>query len=217
MVWELAVDDEHLLIERTDGYALVTLNRPNVLNALSIGLIADIVAAMGVLAADPDVHVVILTGAGRAFCAGLDVDELRSGQLTEYLRRTGANPADAMARFPGPVIAAINGPAATGGFEITVACDIVLAGETGRFIDTHSRIGLVPGWGLSQRLPRAIGLHRAKELAYTSRSLSAREAAEWGLANRVVADDALLSTARDLAKAMIAGFPGILPRLKTLM
>ncbi|MGE0830798.1 MAG: enoyl-CoA hydratase [Hyphomonadaceae bacterium] len=208
---------ENLIVEKTDGYALVTFNRPHAYNALSVGLITDIVTAMKDFETDPDVQVVILTGAGKAFCAGLDVDELSSGKLNEFMRNFSGNPAEAMANFPGPVIAAINGPCATGGFETTVACDIILAGESGRFIDTHAKIGLVPGWGLSQRLYRAIGLYRAKEIAFTARSWSAKEAAEWGLVNRVVPDAELLQTARDLAKQMIANYPGILPKLKKLM
>lgn len=204
-----------LLVEKFAGYAVLTLNRPQSLNALSVDLLEALIGAIDSLRNDAAVQAIVLTGAGRAFCAGLDMAELRSGKLMRYLQADGSrDPARALSEFPGPVIAAINGPTATGGFEIAVACDVILASESARFVDTHSRIGLVPGWGLSQRLYRAVGIYRAKEIALTGRSLPAWEAAEWGLVNRVTSDDALMLEARKMADAMIGGFPGILPKIK---
>jgi enoyl-CoA hydratase len=123
----------------------------------------------------------------------------------------------ALLKFEGPVIGAINGVAATGGFEIAMACDILLASTEAQFADTHAKVGLLPGWGLSVRLPRRIGLHRAKELAFTARFVSAAEAAEWGLVNRVVPPEELLGQARAMAEQMLAVVPEILVNYKKLL
>ena len=201
-------------VERAKGYALIAFNRPEKLNALSPQLLDEFIAALGALDAEPDIQAVILTGKGRAFCSGLDVDVLMTGGAQAFENR---NPADAISKFRGAVIAAINGPAATGGFEITVACDIILAGESARFVDTHSRIGLLPGWGLSARLQRAIGIYRAKELEMTGRPLHAREAEAWGLVNRVLPDRELLPAARAMAELIVGGAPGIVAPTKALI
>ena len=155
-----------VLVDRdTAGLAVVTLNRPQAMNALSVGLMAELTRCIDTLATDPTVRVLLLTGAGRAFCAGLDLKAL--GAARGALRRSdsraaGADPVAARERFAGPVIGAINGPAGTGGFELALACDVLLASPTARFAATHARIGIAPGWGLSHRLSRAIGPHRAR-------------------------------------------------------
>ncbi|MDO8703807.1 MAG: enoyl-CoA hydratase-related protein [Sulfuricaulis sp.] len=201
-------------LERAKGYALITFNRPERLNALTPQLIDEFVHALGALDADAEIQAVIITGKGRAFCSGLDVDILMASGDQPFRDR---NPAAAISNFRGAVIAAINGAAATGGFEMTVACDIILAAESARFVDTHSRIGLVPGWGLSARLQRAIGIYRAKELEMTGRPLFAREAEAWGLVNRVLPDRELLPAARAMAEMIAAGAPGIVAPTKALI
>ncbi|WCT72183.1 enoyl-CoA hydratase-related protein [Sphingomonas naphthae] len=203
-----------LEVIRGEGFATVAFNRPERLNALLPEMLAAFDEAMADLDADPSVEVVILTGRGRAFCAGLDVDMLKAHGSIAI---AGFNPARTISAWRGPVIAAINGPAVTGGFEITVACDIILAAESARFVDTHSRVGLFPGWGLSARLQRAIGIYRAKELELTGRSLSAREAADWGLANRVVPDADLLDIAEAMALSIVSGVKGIAAPTKELI
>lgn len=195
---------------------LVTLNRPQALNALSPRLIREFAAAFTEFEADPDVHVVVLTGAGRAFCAGLDTRKLGTAGVHAF-EMDKFNISDILERFPGPVIAAVNGLAVTGGFEIALACDAILAAESAKFIDTHSRIGLLPGWGSSQRLQRAVGQYRAKDLSLSGRALSGREAAAWGLASRCVPDGELLDAARELAREMVGAKPGMLISLKTLI
>lgn len=192
-----------VLVERDNGLATVTMNRPEALNALSGDLMAALVETFNTLAAEDETGVVILTGAGRAFSAGLDLKEMGSG--------TGPNSADpefnvvgAMDAFDKPIIGAINGFAITGGFEVAVACDLLIASSAARFADTHARLGIVPGWGLSQRLPRLIGINRAKELSLTGNYLDAATAEAWGLVNRVVAPEALLSTAQDLGRDMLS-------------
>ncbi|MDO8704334.1 MAG: enoyl-CoA hydratase [Sulfuricaulis sp.] len=205
-----------VLIEKDPaGYAVVTLNRPRALNALSRALRDELATAFDHLAADPGVRVLILTGAGRAFCAGIDVKELSNVGLG----RAGevADPVLALSRFAGPVIAAVNGVAVTGGFELALACDILLASEEARFADTHGRIGILPGWGLSQRLSRRIGVHRAKELSLTGKYLSAAQAEHWGLVNQVLAAAELLSAARSMALEMLSLLPHMLLAYKQLI
>jgi enoyl-CoA hydratase len=185
-----------VLVERApEGYAVLTLNRPEAMNALSAALRRSLAEAVAELAAEPSVRVLILTGAGRAFCAGLK--ELgAAGGAPAIGDMAMADPVRAVAGFAGPVIAAINGAAVTGGFELALACDVILALEEARFADTHARVGVLPGWGLSQRLPRLVGPGRAKELSLTGNFLAARQAEAWGLVNRVLPAGKLLPAAR---------------------
>ncbi|MDD3837375.1 MAG: enoyl-CoA hydratase [Phenylobacterium sp.] len=196
-----------LLVERpAEGVAIVVLDRPEAMNALSKALRAKLHETLQALDADPGVRAIVLTGAGeRAFCAGLDLKEL--GSDPEGMRAANAtdpaeNPARAVLACRKPVIAAVNGVAITGGFELALACDVIIASESARFADTHARVGITPGWGLSQKLPRLIGPYRAKELSLTGNFLDARTAADWGLVNRVVPPDDLLPVARKLASEM---------------
>ena len=195
-----------VLVARDEGVATVTLNRPEAMNALSRALRSELAQAMRKLAVDESVRAIILTGAGdRAFTAGLDLKEL--GADTGNLGAANAedadeNPVRAIELCPQPVIGAINGVAITGGFEVALACDILIASTNARFADTHARVGILPGWGLSQKLSRLIGLYRAKELSLTGNFLDARTAADWGLVNRVVPADQLLSVAKALAADM---------------
>ena len=189
--------------EISEGVAIVTLNRPEAMNALSKALRAELAEAMLALANDDAVRAVVLTGAGhRAFTAGLDLKEL--GASTEGLGAANAtdprdNPVKAVEQCAKPVIGAINGVAITGGFEVALACDMLIASDTARFADTHARVGVMPGWGLSQKLSRLIGMARAKELSLSGNFLDAATAERWGLVNRVVAPDALLPAAIALA------------------
>jgi enoyl-CoA hydratase len=208
--------DDLLLIEKhPDGYAVLTLNRPGAMNALSSGLRRALAETVDQLEADPAVRVLILTGAGRAFTAGLDLKELGVSGLSTTRSGAGAmqdavqvgDPVRSLARFSGPVIGAINGPAITGGFELALACDVLLASPQARFADTHARVGVMPGWGLSQKLSRVIGIYRAKELSLTGNFLSAEQALAWGLVNRVVPADELLPQARALARDMLSVIP----------
>jgi enoyl-CoA hydratase len=193
---------DHLLVEpHADGFATVTLNRPEKLNTLSIALRRELAQAVAALQADPAVHVLVLTGAGRAFTAGLDLDEWSQAPAA------GAWEFDAVAavrQFRGPVIGAINGLAITGGVEMALACDLLIASTAARFADTHVKVGLLPGWGGSVRLQQRVGPHRAKEMALTGRFLGADEALAWGLVNRVVPPEELLPQAQALARELLA-------------
>ena len=209
--------DPVLLIEQSDGLAIVTLNRPDKMNALSIALRRALVEAFRAFAAGSDVRVVILTGAGRAFCAGLDLEEVGRGDAAIGRGQDWADPLAAMLAFSGPIIGAINGVAVTGGLEIALGCDLLLAATPARFADTHARVGLSAGWGLSQRLPRAIGLARAKELSLTGNFIDAATAERWGLVNRVVDPAELLSSARALAASMLSVAPAFLCHYKRVL
>ncbi len=195
-----------LLVEIKDRVAVVTLNRPEAMNALSKALRAELHKALSALDIDPDVKVIVLTGAGeRAFTAGLDLKEL--GGDPDGLRAANAtepseNPAWAVIACKKPVIGAINGVAITGGFEVALACDVLICSTNARFADTHARVGITPGWGLSQKLSRTIGPYRAKELSLSGNFLDAKTAYDWGLVNRVVTPEQLMPAALKLASDM---------------
>ncbi len=194
-----------LLIEKSDRVAVLTLNRPDAMNALSRALRAALHDAVVALSNDPEVSVIVLTGAGRAFTAGLDLKELGSDPKgLGAANATGAaeNPVLAILECPKPIIGAINGVAITGGFEVALACDVLIASTNARFADTHARVGIMPGWGLSQRLSRLIGPYRAKELSLSGNFLDARTACDWGLVNRVVEPEELMPAALKLAADM---------------
>jgi len=216
------MNDDALVLTEIDpsGYAVLTLNRPTAMNALSRALRSQLAQAVDRLEADPAVRVLILTGAGKAFCAGLDLKELGSGAASVGAvdNAVGANdPVTALQRFSGPVIGAINGVAVTGGFELALACDVLLASPQARFADTHARVGVAPGWGLSQKLSRAIGIYRAREISLTGNWVSAEQAAAWGFVNRVVPAEQLLPAARALAADMLSCLPEMLSRYKAII
>jgi enoyl-CoA hydratase len=207
-----------LLEERKDGLATLTLNRPEARNALSRELRRALVDAFESLAGDDEVGAVILTGTPPAFCAGLDLKELAGqGDAEGRSALGGADVIGAIEAFDRPVIGAINGVAITGGFELALACDLLVASRAARFADTHARVGILPGWGLSVKLPRLVGIHRAKELSFTGNFLSAEDAAAWGLVNRVVEPEALLSTCEQLARDMLSCVPEALRGYKRLI
>ena len=173
------------------------------------------------LSASNDVRAIVLTGNGRAFSAGVDLKEAgQKGFSLGVGDKKSAEPAPdmdlaaAFAACPWPVIGAINGFAITGGFELALMCDVLLASTEAKFADTHSRVGLMPVWGLSQKLPRIIGASRAKELSLTGNYLDAETAERWGLVNRVLPPDELLPAARKLAHEMASVEGGLLKRMK---
>jgi enoyl-CoA hydratase/carnithine racemase len=202
-----------------DGVAVLTLNRPQAMNALSRELLDTLARAIDEASADARVRVLILTGAGRAFCAGLDLKELGAGgaDIGRATVTSRGDPVDSLTRCAKPVIGAINGAAVTGGFELALACDVLLASSEARFADTHARVGLASGWGLSQRLSRAVGIYRAREISLGSRWVSAEQAAAWGFVNRVVPPHELMPAARALAADMLLAQPGMLERYKAII
>ncbi|MCA0241602.1 MAG: enoyl-CoA hydratase [Proteobacteria bacterium] len=207
--------DDPLRVERSDeGFATIAFNRPDKLNTLSIALRQALAAAVDALEADPAIHVLILTGEGRAFTAGLDLDEWSAAPAAGAWEHSAVA---AIERFSGPVIGAVNGLCITGGLEIALACDVLVAAVDARFADTHAKVGLLPGWGGSVRLQQRVGAHRAKELALTGRFFSAPEALAWGLVNHVVPADQLQAEAQALARQMLANPPAGLRAYKKLL
>src|SRR3954447_17289342 len=185
-----------LLVDTEDRVRTLTLNRPQSRNALSAELRRRFFGALRDAEADPAVDVVIVTGADPVFCAGLDLKEL--GDSTQLPDISPQWPP--MAK---PVIGAINGAAVTGGLEIALYCDILIASEQARFADTHARVGLLPTWGLSVRLPQKVGVGLARRMSLTGDYLSAADALRAGLVTEVVPHDELMPTARQVAASIV--------------
>ena len=203
-------------IRKDAGITTLTLNRPDALNALSSALRNAITETFIELAADADTQVIILTGSGRAFTVGLDLKEL-GGEVDASAQTSSTELSEAMAAAQQPIIGAINGFAITGGFELALMCDFLIAAEEAQFADTHARVGVVPGWGLSQRLPRLIGINRAKELSLTGNFIDAETACRWGLVNRVVPNSELLPTCEALARDIVSTEPVTRAEIKRIM
>ncbi len=195
---------QNMILKQVEqGVATITLNRPEALNALSTPLRNQIIETFANLATDAAIEAIVLTGAGRAFTVGLDLKEL-GGETDRQASPDPRNLLEVMAAVPQPIIGAVNGFAITGGFELALMCDFLIASPNAAFADTHARVGVVPGWGLSQRLPRLIGINRAKELSLTGNFLDAQTAADWGLVNRIVPADELLATCQQLARDIVS-------------
>lgn len=197
---------EHILVEATEGIATITFNRPKALNALNRALLGELACALEGVAADEAIRVLVLTGAGaKSFVAGADITEINRLNPLEakFFARQGLATINRLGELPIPVIAAVNGFALGGGCEMALGCDFVYAEESAKFGLPEINLGIIPGFGGTQRLSRRIGIGRAKELIFTGRMLSAREALEMGLVNRVCAPEALmtecLATARLIA------------------
>ncbi|HEY3810744.1 MAG TPA: enoyl-CoA hydratase [Acidimicrobiales bacterium] len=207
-----------ILSDFAEGVATITLNRPEARNALNSELLAAMPQALIAADGDERVRAIVLTGADPAFCAGLDLKELGStganlgaGEWPAGGAGAGAG-AERTTRAPWPVITkpvigAINGPAVTGGLEVALQCDFLVASERARFADTHARVGVVPGWGLTVLLPQAIGLRRAKEMSLTGNFVDAAEAHALGLVGHVVPHHELLPTAVRLARDIASNDP----------
>ena len=197
-----------VLYEVSERIATITMNRPAARNALSSEVLKLLPALMKTADKDDSVDVIILTGTDPAFCAGLDLKEL--GDTGGNLRGTGAdgskNSSGARGPFPHvkkPLIGAINGVAITGGFELALNCDFLIASENAKFGDTHSRVGVMPGWGLTVLLPQAIGVRRAREMSFTGNFMLAEEALAFGLVNHVVPHVELMPFTRSIALDII--------------
>lgn len=208
---------QHVLVERRDQVATLTLNRPDAYNALNLELGREIFHAVLEVDDDPGVRCVVVTGSGKAFCAGGDVKDFadnlhRIGALVKELTTYLHGAVSRLARSDKPVIMAVNGVAAGGGFSFALSGDIVVAAESARFTMAYSKIAATPDGSSSYFLPRLVGMRRAMELYFTNRVLSAREAAEWGLVTKVVPDaefkPAVEALARELAQGPTRAFGG---------
>jgi enoyl-CoA hydratase len=191
--------DDILLTEVRDGVATVTLNRPRQMNALSAELRRRLGETLAALGQDDAVAAVIITGAGeKAFTAGVDLKELETAPLTAEELGPDSEINRAFRALDKPTIAAVNGFAITGGLELAINCDILVASTNARFADTHARVGIVPGWGMSQLLPRIIGPVRARYMSYTGNFVDAATARAWGLVLDVLPPEELLPFCRKL-------------------
>lgn len=210
------MDFKYIVVERENGIAWLKLNRPSVLNALNKGMVSEMLVALEELEKDPLVRVIILKGNGRAFCAGADLEEYPlGGGIGEDLGFCGLW--EKIEYLEKPVIAAVHGYAITGGFLLSYCCDLVIAAENTKFGDTHAKFGLIPTGGETQRLPRRIGLMKAKELMFTSEMIDARQAEKMGLVNKVVPDDKLDEAAIELAKKIANNSAKSIKVLKSLI
>jgi enoyl-CoA hydratase len=194
------VSDDPVLLNVSERIATITLNRPEARNALSSRLLALLPKLIHEADSRDDVDVLILTGADPAFCAGLDLKEL--GSSAGNLGGGADGSRNSRGPFPKlvkPLIGAINGVAITGGFELALNCDFLIASDRAKFGDTHTRVGVMPGWGLTVLLPQAIGVRRAREMSFTGNFMSAQEALQFGLVNHVVPHAELMPFTRSIA------------------
>jgi len=218
----MTTTSDTVLLDVSEHIATLTLNRPDKLNALSGEMMAELVPIIERLAEDEEVRCVVVTGAGRGFCAGGDVAGMASGETmpnenpVARLRRLEET-SRLLHEMPKPTIAMVNGPAAGAGLSIALACDIRIAGESARFGTAFIRIGFSGDFGGTWMLQRLVGPARARELYFTGDLIDAREADRIGLVNRVVADDQLASESRALAERMAKGPPIALARMKQNM
>ncbi len=213
------MDQEPLIVATADGVRTLTLNRPERRNALNADLLARLDKAVAALAADPDVRVVLLTGRGKAFCAGADLRSDGSsadGPSVASMRAVNElfNRIEAL---PQVVIGAANGDACAGGLELLLCCDLILAADTARLADVHARVGLIPGAGGAYRLTRRIGAAAAGQLLYTGDFFDARHCQRIGLVNEVVAAEDLAVAAADLARRLAQHSPLALRAIKRMV
>ena len=208
---------ETVEVAKRDHYAIVTLNRPDALNALSTQMAKDIISVMDEMSMDIDVWAVILTGAGdRAFCVGADLKERKSMTKDEMIRQRAlfVKAFDAVARFPKPIVAMINGFAMGGGFEFALCCDMMVTAAEAFLGLPEVGLGIIPGGGGTQNLPRMIGKNKAKELIYTGRKISGQTCFDWGIASRVAPRNELMGVTDELLREITKNAPLALQQAK---
>lgn len=210
-----------IIYEVSAGIAWITLNRPERLNSLSPEMMQEWIDALLTARKDSNVRIIVVTGAGRAYCTGLDLKSLgkvtiENGEVGGEIINLGLKLMETMQNCPQPVIAMVNGHCFTGGLELLYGFDLIVASQEAQFGDTHAKWGIKPGWGLSQQMPRTLGMMRAKELSFTCRTFSAAEAKELGLVNRVVSADRLKEETIALAQQIMMNSPQGIAAIKDL-
>ena len=213
------MSDSEPLVQRedSDGLTILSLNRPDALNALSPSLFAELREHIDAIAAATDeIGCVILCGRGRSFSAGNDLKAIQSGERPPT-PSFQAETLEAIERLPQPVIAAVQGHCYTGALELAIACDLLVASDSAKFSDTHGKWGMSPTWGMSQRLPRRIGLLAAKEMMFSGRVVTGAEAVQLGLANQCVAETELMTSATTMARGFLENSWFTLQMDKTLI
>lgn len=205
-----------VLFEVENSTAVITLNRPERKNSINRELLKNLYESLERVCADNDIKAAIITGAGNSFCSGIDLAAIATENLFD-IRPDGSDLPDIFASCGKPVIAAVNGYAITGGFEIALNCDFIIASDNASFADTHARVGIHPGWGMTQLLQQAVGQRMAKQLSLTCAFVSADEALRIGLVNEVVPRDNLLIRAKEIASQICAAKPDMMLKIKGLI
>ncbi|MCE5274413.1 MAG: enoyl-CoA hydratase [Deltaproteobacteria bacterium] len=208
--------EKTVLFEVEGPAALITLNRPERHNSICQDLLVNLYDSIDEVSRRDDIKVAILTGNGRSFCSGIDLGVIGKDNLLDP-RGDGHDMPDVMAACRKPIIGAINGNAITGGFELAMHCDFLIASESARFIDSHAKVGIHPGWGMTQLLQRSVGQRMAKQLSFTCRPLSAQDALRCGLVNEVVPPAELIPRARQIAQDICEVDYRILLKMKNLI
>ena len=206
---------EHVLDSTfEDGIAILKMNRPDSLNALTQDLCDAIINALQQASEDDTIKVIILTGNGKAFCAGVDLKELSNEG--SVLERDGEM-IEAFNQCHKPIIGAVNGACVTGGLELALFCDFLYASNNAKFADTHAKVGLLPAWGMSQKLPRIIGIQRAREMSFSGTFIDAETALNWNLVNKVFEPSQLLPETIKIAQKIALNFPATVSIIKQLI
>ncbi len=208
--------EKPVLFEVQDGVAILTLNRPERRNAINQSLLVHLYDAIDEVATNPEIRAAILTGKGSSFCSGIDLAALATENLVDP-RGDGKDFPEVIDACRKPFLGAINGHAITGGLEIALNCDFLIASEHASFADTHARVGILPGWGMTQLLQQAVGRRMALQMSLTCQFVSARRALEIGLVNEVVPHDRLLPRALEIARQILEAKPDILAAIKDLI
>jgi enoyl-CoA hydratase len=212
---------EQIIYQAAGGVARILMNRPEAMNAITPAMLTELKAAVQAAGKTEEVRVICLTGAGRAFCAGVDLKALgdvtlAGGKVGSILDTPARELIDAIRAVPKPVIALVNGYCFTGALEIMLACDLVIASVQAKIGDTHAKWGLRPTWGMSARLPRRVGFLKAKELSFTADAITAQEAERIGLVNLVCPADELEQALATVAKKIMANSPQSIAAYKQL-
>ncbi|MFP4475175.1 MAG: enoyl-CoA hydratase [Desulfatibacillaceae bacterium] len=208
--------EKTVLYEKRNNTALLTLNRPERKNAISQDLLVNLYDGLERARADESVVAAVLTGAGTTFCSGLDLARLATDNLMDP-RGDGRDLLDILDGFDKPLIGAVNGHAITGGFELALNCDFLLASENASFADTHVKVGIHPGWGMTQLLKEAVGVRMARQMSFTGQFIDAQTALRCGLVNEVVPADILVDRALEVADAIAAVNRDMLGTVKNLI
>ncbi len=214
-------ETDEIVVERDSDVATITLNRPDALNAITPTMLVTLGDALEELAADETIRVVVLTGAGRAFSAGVDLKalgdrELVNGKVGDILDLPARKVTTLLSTMPAVTIAKVNGFCFTGALELALACDVIIAAEEAKFGDTHAKFGLRPTWGMSQRLPRLVGMAAARELSLTARNFTGIEAHRLGMVARTAPLAELDAATADLVSSIAGNSAGSLRSYKDL-
>lgn len=191
--------EDAVLFSVHNQVAVITLNRPERRNAINQALLIKLYDAIEKVTFDENIRVAVITGNGKSFCSGLDLEAIFTDNLFDP-RGDGADMPDLFAACKKPIIGAVNGHAITGGFELALNCDFLIASDQASFLDSHAKIGIHPGWGMTQLLQQAVGRRRARQLSFTCKFISAQTAYEWGLVNEIVPHDMLMTRTMEIAE-----------------